>query len=99
MTETPFDTKCLILSQLNLFAVDTEKYGAFVKRNDLDLYAAMLYHYDYVFLKQPAIDDINRTFQDLMTLVGIEDTGFADVWDIDQDITHEIGGEYDANDI
>lgn len=99
MTETPFDTKCYILAQLSLFAADTEKYGAFIKHNDLAFYSAILYHYDYVILNKPATDNVNRLFYELMTLVGIEDTGFSDVWDIDENITHEIGGEYDSNDI
>lgn len=99
MIETQFDTKCLILAQLSLFGIDTEKYGAFIKRNDLAFYSAILYHYDYVTLNTPAIDNVNRLFSEFINIVGITDTGFADVWDIDENLTHEIDGDYDANDI
>lgn len=85
------------MSQLSVFGGETEEYGNFIARNDLAFYSAVLYHYDYVELKSTAVDNVNRIFQEFLNILEIEDLGFDDVWDIDENISHEPGGEYDAN--
>lgn len=81
-TETPFDTKCNILSELWIeYRVD-EQFKDFVDYNDLGLPLAFAVSEGLVVPNENAIAMINETFVILLATLEIEDAGFESLDDL-----------------
>jgi hypothetical protein len=65
---------------------DYEPYARFRYEEDLYVYSAVATHLDLVTPGEVMIAHINRVFESWLYMVGKEDTGFEDIYEIDPDI-------------
>jgi hypothetical protein len=83
MKKTPTDVRCQILSELWVDYKKEPELLEFVEFNDVGLPLAFMVSSDIVKLTPKVRPYIDETFDQLLEVMGIEDTGFADfseVW-------------------
>jgi hypothetical protein len=80
--ETPFDTKCNILSELWIEYRTEDQFKDFVDYNDLGLPLAFAVSEGLVVPNENAIAMINETFVILLATLEIEDSGFESLDDL-----------------
>ena len=73
---TPFSTKCEILSQLWMEFRNDENFADFIEYNDLGLPLAYAFANEIADPKNNAVDFINETFDVLLGALDVEDTGY-----------------------
>jgi hypothetical protein len=79
---TNFKTRCDILSELWLGYRSDEQFDDFVQYNDIGLPLAFLVSEELVEPGDKAKEMVNETFEILLTLLEIEDSGFDSLDDL-----------------
>jgi hypothetical protein len=75
-TETSFDNKCEILSDLWMDHRHQEDFEDFIRYNDLGLPLSFLVHEELVTPSELAKNMINETFDLFLAALEVDDTGF-----------------------
>jgi hypothetical protein len=83
-TTTEIASKCDILTDLWINHSENERFDDFVEFNDLGLPLAYFIANGVVEMTPLASDIIDATFNDLLELFDIEDTGFTSLKDLTQ---------------
>ena len=83
-TTTEIASKCDILTDLWINHSENERFEDFVEFNDLGLPLAYFIAKGVVEMTPLAKDIIDATFNDLLDLFDIEDTGFTSLKDLSQ---------------
>jgi hypothetical protein len=83
-TTTEIASKCDILPDLWINHSENERFEDFVEFNDLGLPLAYFIAKGVVEMTPLAKDIIDATFNDLLDLFDIEDTGFTSLKDLSQ---------------
>jgi len=82
MEQTPFTTRCKILSEIWMdYRVDSE-FQDFIEYNDLGLPLAYAIAEGIVDKTDIASNFINEAFEILLSALGVEDTGFNSLDDL-----------------
>lgn len=81
-TTTPFETRCEILSDFWMDYKNNPKFQDFMEYNDLGLPLSYAIATDVVPSSKLAENFINETFEMLIGLLGLEDTGFESLEDL-----------------
>lgn len=79
---TPFSSKCEMLGEFWLNYRVSPEFGDFFEYNDLGLPLAYAVSEDIVTPSDFATHLINETFDLLLEVLGVEDTGFENIEDI-----------------
>jgi hypothetical protein len=80
--ETPFDTKCEILSDLWMDHRHQEDFEDFISYNDLGLPLAFLVNGELVTPSEMAKSMIDETYELFLATLEIKDTGFDSLDDL-----------------
>jgi hypothetical protein len=80
--KTDFKTKCSILSELWLGYRGDEEFEDFIEYNDIGLPLGFLIAEELVDASDKAKDMVEETFEILLTLLEIEDSGFDSLDDL-----------------
>jgi hypothetical protein len=81
-TSTPFSSKCEILAELWVTYKNESDFEDFIDYNDLGLPLAYALAYGIVEPTELSEKFINETFDVLLAIYGLEDTGFESLNDI-----------------
>lgn len=81
-THTPHSDKCEILAELWINSKDEPDFEDFISYNDLGLPLAYAISYGIVEPTELSEKFINETFDVLLAIYGLEDTGFESLDDI-----------------
>lgn len=90
---TPFEKRCELLSYLVTLGLDDERYATFIRQYDLYIYGAVLYN-SQLAVPNPKLETmIDYTFDKWLEMVGVDDTGYDNIYDIDIDLPLATLGE------
>jgi len=84
---TSFEKRCELLSYLVTLGIDDERYNVFMRQYDLYIYGAVL-HSSQLAVTTPKLETmIDYTFDKWLEMVGVDDTGYENIYDIDPDLS------------
>lgn len=84
---TPFEKRCELLSAMLTLAYNDERYADFIRNYDLYIYGAVLYN-SQLAVPNPKLEKmIDYTFDKWLEMVGVDDTGYENIYHIDIDLS------------